>query len=352
MSKKILVVDDEPMITNTLYTMISLITDHEVIEFNEPEKAVEYLKTETVDLILSDFMMPGLNGLEFLRKAKEINPEIITILLTGYADKENAIKSINEVGLYYYMEKPWENEALLRIVENAIEKHGLVDSLKVKIKELEKANYEINRLYEFLKKDFTQETENISNIIMLMANMIEAKDEYTEGHVRRVGTISRKLAERIGLPKAKVQKIELAGVIHDIGKVGVPENILSKTGPLTEEEFEVMKKHTVMGEMICKPLGSLQECLDAIRHHHEKLDGTGYPDGLKEDEISLDARIVGIADIFDALNTKRPYRDRLPLERTKQIMMGDAEKGKIDKDLVNLLFKMIEDGEADDFLDA
>src|SRR5210317_234464 len=119
MTKKILVVDDEPMITATLNTMISMITEHEVLECNVPQDAVDIVRDQEIDLILSDFMMPGMNGLEFLKKAKEVRPDVTTILLTGYADKENAIKSINEVGLYYYLEKPWDNESLIRIVQNA-----------------------------------------------------------------------------------------------------------------------------------------------------------------------------------------------------------------------------------------
>lgn len=345
MSRTIMVVDDEKMITTTLSAMFKLMLKENVLVFNDVDQALACsdLENNRVDLIISDFMMPKMNGLEFLKNVREKCPDTVTILLTGYADKENAIRSINEIGLYYYLEKPWDNNALIQVVKNGLEKKELEDDLKRKYGELEKSNQEITRLYELLKHDYSAETENTKNLVVTLANVIEAKDKYTDGHTRRVGMISRKLGEKLGLSGEKLNFLETAGIIHDIGKVGVPENILNKPGKLTDEEFDIIKKHSEIGETIIRPLGSLQECLSPVRHHHEKLNGSGYPDGLKGDEISIETRILCVADIFDALYSDRPYRDKMPISKIKEILLQDTQKGCLDEKVVHALYEMIDD---------
>ncbi|MDP4093462.1 MAG: response regulator [Bacillota bacterium] len=350
MGKTILVVDDEIMITTTLSTLIRMVLKYNVQVYNDPVEALqsEELTHKKVDMIISDFMMPGMNGLEFLKKARDKYPDVVPILLTGYSDKENAIKSINEVGLYYYLEKPWDNNNLIKIIQNGLEKKDLSDSLKLRYMEIQQSHEEIERLYSLLKKDYQQEVDNARNLIISLANVIEAKDKYTDGHTRRVGVISRTLGEKLGLPEEKLQQLEISGTIHDIGKVGVSETILNKPGKLTEEEFDLMKKHAEIGENICKPLNCMQNCLDAIRHHHEKLNGSGYPDGLKGDEISQEARVIAVADIFDALYSKRPYRDKLPLDKVRNIMKEETADGCLDQDIVNSLFELLDLGKITD----
>lgn len=343
MSKTIMIVDDEIMITSTLATLIKIVLKLNVAVYNDPIEALnsEELSGQKIDLVISDFVMPGMNGIEFLKTVKRKSPEAVSILLTGYADKENAIRSINEVGIYYYLEKPWDNENLLKIVKNGLEKKDLSDDLKKKHKELLQSNQEITRLYDLMKKDYQQETDSVKNLIISLANVIEAKDKYTDGHTRRVSFISRILGEKLGLPVEKLRNLEIAGIIHDIGKVGVSETILNKPGKLTEEEFEAIKMHTTIGENICRPLNSLSECLDPVRHHHEKLNGSGYPDGLSGDELSIEARIIAVADIFDALYSKRPYRDKLPLDQVRSIMLEEGANGCLDKKVVETLIQLL-----------
>jgi len=342
-----MVVDDEKMITTTLSTMFKLMLKENVIVYNDVDQALacKELENKSVDLIISDFMMPKMNGLEFLKNVKEKCPDTVSILLTGYADKENAIRSINEVGLYYYLEKPWNNNDLIKIVKNGLEKKELKDDLKEKYEELETSNGEISRLYELLNHDYNKETESTKNLIITLANVIEAKDKYTDGHTRRVGLISRLLGEKLGIEEEKLNYLEIAGMIHDIGKVGIPEYILNKPGKLTDEEFEIIKKHSEIGETILKPLGSLKECLIPVRHHHEKLNGSGYPDGLKGDNITIETRILGVADIFDALYSDRPYREKLPISTVQDILMKDVERGCLDGKVVQTLFEMISTGD-------
>lgn len=346
MNKTIMVVDDEKIITSTLSTMFRYMLKGNVVAYNDVEQALNALEENDVDLVISDFMMPKMNGLEFLKNVRKKRPNIVTILLTGYADKENAIKSINEVGLYYYLEKPWNNDDLIKVVMNGLEKKKLEDELKDKFIELENSNKEITRLYELIKHDYSTETENIKNLIITLANVIEAKDKYTDGHTRRVGVLSRLIGEKLSIDEDGLQALEIAGIIHDIGKVGVPEMILNKPSKLTDEEFEVIKKHSVIGETIIKPLGSLKDCLMPVRNHHEKLNGTGYPDGLVGEEINIETRIICVADIFDALYSDRPYRNKMSIEVIKKILREDVERGCLDERVVNVLIDMIDTEEV------
>ncbi len=353
MDRTIMVVDDEHMITTTLSTMFQLMLKEKVITYNDVEQALtcEELEKQKVDLIISDFMMPKMNGLEFLKRVREKSPRTVTILLTGYADKENAIRSINEIGLYYYLEKPWNNHDLIKVVKNGLEKKELEDELKDNYQRLEDSNREITRLYELLQNDYTKETESTKNLVITLANVIEAKDKYTDGHTRRVGTISRLLGEHLGIAAEKLDFLEIAGLIHDIGKVGVPESILNKPGKLTREEFDLIKKHSEIGETILRPLDSLKACLVPVRSHHEKLNGTGYPDALRDEEITLETRILCVADIFDALYSDRPYREKQSLNKVREILKEEVQNGCLDVRVVEALFDLIDRGVVDIIFD-
>lgn len=343
-AKRILIVDDEVMITETISTYLELTTDLQVFTANDPVIGLNYMRNEEIDLVISDFLMPGMNGLEFLRKVKEIAPDATLVLLTGYADKENAIKAINQVGLYYYIEKPWNNEDLVRIVKNGLEKKKLLDDLREKIVELEHSQGEIDRLYKLLKDEYEQEKENIENVIISLAKAIEAKDKYTEGHTERVKDLATLVGQRLDLSGERLKVLETAAMIHDIGKIGVPEMILNKPGKLTEEEYRIIKNHPVIGEEICQPLNTLSNTRRVVRHHHEKLDGSGYPDGLKGEEICLEARILAVVDIFDALYSDRPYRAKMPIEQCIHILREETDQGKLDPQVVEILFQLIEEG--------
>jgi putative two-component system response regulator len=170
-----------------------------------------------------------------------------------------------------------------------------------------------------------------------LALSIEAKDPYTRGHCDRLAEYSAAMAERLGLPQEQCVALRRAGVVHDIGKIGVPEHVLVKKGPLTAEEWSIMKQHPIVGERICAPLKSFRLVLPVIRHHHEKLDGSGYPDGLKGDRIPLTARILQVIDVFDALTTDRPYRAALPREDALATMWEEARRGWWDSSLLSEL---------------
>lgn len=344
---KILLIDDEPMITTTLSTLIEMMLDYEVITYNSPKALIEsgILESEKIDLVISDFIMPYMNGLDLLSVIKEKQPNIVPILLTGYSDKESAIKSINELGLYYYLEKPWDNNELIKVIQNGIEKAKLEKELGQKLVEIEKKNQEISRLYDLLRRDFDKEMGNVLEFIVSLTNLVEAKDAYTENHTRRVADLAIALGKRKSLDKEQLKHIEIGAMIHDIGKVSTPESILNKPSALTKEEFEIMKAHPEAGARIIRPISSLQIPSELVLSHHEKLDGSGYPNGLRGEEISIETRIITICDIFDALYTDRPYRKGMSIEKALEIIKSDADHGKLDSELVGYLQEMAESGE-------
>ncbi len=193
-------------------------------------------------------------------------------------------------------------------------------------------------------KRATDELEDSAAVINALANAIEGKDHCTCGHVERVGAYCVSIGRRLGLSADELAALKTGGVVHDIGKIGIPDHILNKPGKLTDEEYAVIKRHPVIGYDILKSLRTFHNVLPIVRWHHERPNGTGYPDGLKGDELPLLPRITSVADVFDALSTDRPYRAALPLPKCKEILLSDAEKGWLDMDLVKLFCEGLDAG--------
>lgn len=192
----------------------------------------------------------------------------------------------------------------------------------------------MNAKVEQSRLELAAQMENIEDVVISLARTIDAKDKYTEGHTERVSQYAVFLGERLSMSDRQLETLRIGALIHDLGKIGIDLNILNKPGKLTDEEFEQIRLHPALGQQICSPLKALQEVGDIIRHHHEKLDGSGYPDGLCGEQISLNARIVSIVDIFDALTTERSYRAALPVTESLLIMKEEAAQGKLDSQLL------------------
>jgi putative two-component system response regulator len=270
-----------------------------VVCAEDGDRALDAVRQGVVDLALLDVRMPGATGFSACLAIKS-QPEtrlIPVVLVTSLTSMDDRIQGIM-CGADDFLSKPVNKHELLARVRSLL------------------------RL-----KEFTDELENAETVVFSLALGIEAKDPYTEGHCDRLSKYSVALAERMGLPDDIRVALRRAGTVHDIGKLGVPENILLKPGPLTDEEWVIMKQHPVIGERICSPLRSFRLVLPIIRHHHEKLDGSGYPDGLKGDEIPLTARILQITDIYDALTTERPYRNALRPQAAFAVMREEVKRG-------------------------
>ena len=286
----ILIVDDEEnnlqLLKRTFRGQYNLLTAHNGLE------ALDVVKehSDEISLIVSDQKMPVMEGTEFLKQANDINPQIIKILLTGHVGTDILVSAINECNLFQYILKPYEPEELKIAVESGVLKYSMANSNKLYYKELRELFYKT---------------------IRAISNTLDTKDAYTNGHSLRVTLYSMILASNMNLDNDYMEDIEIAGLLHDIGKIAMPKNILCKNGKLTDEEFMVMKAHPVKGEKIVFNIKKLQTIASWVKSHHEKWDGRGYPDGLKGEEIPLPGRIIALADTYDAMTSTRPYRKAL-----------------------------------------
>ena len=308
----ILIADDDET-NRALLAEILGAEQYRIVHAQDGEEAIEVLENGEVDLVLSDVMMPRRSGFAVCRALKS-NPDtrlIPVVLVTSLSASEDRMQGI-ESGADDFINKPVNKEELLARVRSL---------LKI--------------------KQFTDELDHAESVLFALALSIEAKDPYTEGHCDRLSQSSEALAKRLNLPEEERIAVRRGGVTHDIGKVAVPDQILLKPGPLTPEERTVMQRHTVVGAGICSPLKSFRSVLPIIRHHHEKIDGSGYPDGLKGDAIPLTARILQTVDIYDALTTDRPYRKALAPQRAFTLMREEVKKGWWDGALVDELEAMV-----------
>lgn len=289
----ILVVDDE--IDNVNLLKRTLRREYDVITATSGFEALEILSSvdKEVALIISDQRMPGMTGVEFMAKTMEIHPWTVRILLTGYSDIDAMIDGINKCELFQYVTKPWDPSELKMIVDKAVESYVLTVTKNSLLKQL---------------RDLLYRT------VQSITEALDEKDKYTHGHSKRVTLYSMILGREIKLDEDTLEKLQLAGLLHDIGKIGTPEAILNKPGGLTHEEFDKIKMHPGKGREIIGSIKQLNEISSWLRSHHEKYDGTGYPDRLKGDEIPLPGRILAVADTYDAMTSDRSYRKGLPHE--------------------------------------
>jgi putative two-component system response regulator len=281
---------------------------YRILEAKRPMEAIEVLSQEKVDLVVVDLMMPEMSGTDFCRKIKsDRRTRLIPILmLTSIQGAESEIAGISS-GADEFLVKPLQPQVVRTRVRAMLRNKALIDSL-----------------------------EEAETILFALAQSVEQRDANTGEHCKRLAHYSMMLGRALGLPECDIRSLHRGGYLHDIGKICVPDAILFKPGSLTDDEWGVMRTHTIIGESICRPMKSLSGVLPIIRNHHEKWDGTGYPDGLKGEDIPLLARILQIADIYDALISQRPYKRAFTHDETIQMMLEEARRGWRDPRLVPL----------------
>ena len=311
---KVLVVDDDPANVKLLEALLRPLNYQVFKAFNGIE-ALLMIKRMDFDLVLLDIMMPDMDGYDVCRRIKSTQATrlIPIILVTALDDLDAKVKGI-EAGADDFLTKPPNKTELLARTKSLIKLKRLNNSLT-----------------------------SIEQVLFSLAKTVEAKDTYTHGHIERVSNLATSLGKNMDLSGNELKALRFGSALHDIGKIAAPENILHKPGRFDANEWEVMKNHPEEGWKICMPLkDNLGSALDIIRHHHEKLDGSGYPDGLKGQEISTVVRIMAVVDIYDALITDRPYRKGMTKEKAFQILREECEDGKLDKDIVEQLIKQVE----------
>lgn len=309
-----LVVDDDTMVRRTLGRVLAS-QGMAVLEAASADEALTLLATEgPVPLVLADIYMPGRSGIDLLRDIRRRHPDTAVVMITGVAEVRSAVECM-QLGALDYLAKPLQIEEVRARVHNALERHRLA----LENRYLQESYQE--RLETQLRELSRRNKEMFLGQVQMAVRMLEKKDEYTRGHSDRVAEYAVRTAIQLGFTGAILEEIRLGGILHDIGKIGVRDAVLNKPGPLSPREFEDIRLHVLAGEEILEPLRRDHPVvLDIVRSHHEHLDGTGFPDALAGDEIPLLARVVSVADAFDAMTTSRAYRiPRSPAEAMEEL---------------------------------
>lgn len=289
----VLFVDDEPWVLSALHRLFAD-TEYRCLFCGSPEEALRLAETEKIRVVVSDNQMPGMSGIDFLYRLKMVSPDTVRIMMTAYANLGVAISAINKSEAFRFITKPWDNDELLALVAEGLARYSMLHSLRSH----DEAHYRS------------------------LAQTVELKDPYTRGHCDRVADYAERLARAAGVDEPLLTCIRHGSILHDCGKIGVPEKVLNFPGKLTLEEFAVVKQHPDWGTQVAREANLPEAVINVILYHHERIDGSGYPAGLAGSHIPLEARIVAIADVFDALTSDRPYRQANTFVEATEILMG------------------------------
>ena len=317
-SKCVLVVDDEPAVRQLIAGILTK-AGHRVVTALSPAEAIRIVETEDVGVVVTDINMPGgISGLELIGALHARRPGLPIIPVTGSADEANLQEALDR-GAAGFITKPFKALELRSKIDTAI---GRCHLAEVELRE---------RLLA-------------PTVASVLANAIEVRDQGMEGHTERLGGLALEIGRRVGLSGPALEALELGAILHDVGKIGIPDSIMMKPGPLTADERLVMEEHPVIGDRMLAPLALLEAVRPIVRHHHERWDGSGYPDGLAGEEIAVPARIVAVADSIEAMSGARPYRS--PLSEVELIQeLGRGRGRQWDPELVDIALSLIKGGE-------
>ncbi len=332
--RKILVVDDETLLLSGIRRALRRM-GYETFSAENGEAALKIVEeVGDLDMILTDQRMPGMSGTELLREIKERAPHVVRVCMSGHADRPEILESINRGNVFRFLMKPWDLEEFEQTIHASIEQSDLIAENQLFHQLLHDENQNLNTERKSLlsvvdeqSQALIEKTQRLDEALMetvrALAYSIEAKDAYTAGHSELVSRFAVALGEEIGLNDEDLECLRLAGILHDVGKLGVPDSVLLKPGRLTPQEFEVIRSHPEVGERILRDIKFPYQILPIVRLHHERWDGTGYPDKLAGTDIPLLARLTHIVDVYEAITARRVYREPMPLDRVIQVF----EKG-------------------------
>ena len=341
----VLVVDDEEPIRNALRKFLKQ-QQFEVFAAASADEALQQLRLHKISLMLSDIRMPGTSGVDLVPQALEIEPDLAILMLTAVNDATSAALCMQR-GALDYLTKPIELADLGRAVQRALKR-----------REMQLENRHLN---QWLKEEVTTRTaelqrerhrlERVSTATLeVLVNALEAKDPYLRGHSARVADLSANIATEMRLTEEDVERIRVAGRLHDLGKIGTRDAVVNKEGPLSADEFEHVKQHVIIGAQILSPLVHLGDIVAMVKSHHERFDGTGYPDGLRGEEVPLGGRIIAVAEVYDALTTARPYQEKMTPEQAVE-RMADLSGTVLDPKVYEALVRLVARRQTLVFLD-
>lgn len=337
--KNLLIVDDEESIRNLLKRILEKEGYH-CIPAADAEEASLFLAEHPVDLVISDINMPGRSGIQLLEEIRREYPTIGTIIITGNRDQE-IVEAAISIGAYGYLLKPFQKDQVVVSVKDALRRRMIEIQNRFEVENLE---CDIEDKRQSLITANIRLTLMINGFIRAMAKAVESRDPYTAGHQQRVADIAAVIAARMDFLEERIMYLKMAGSIHDIGKISVPAEILSKPGRLSQSEMNIIREHPLTGYEILKEIEFPYPFAEIVYQHHERIDGSGYPNGLTGDQIHLDAKILAVADVLEAMASHRPYRPALGVA----IAMEEIQKNKgrfYDPQVVDVCCKAIENGE-------
>ena len=296
---KIIVVDDEQGIVDSLSIFLKR-SGYDFTGLTNPLEAIERVRNEHFDMMILDFMMDPIHGDEVIEEIRKFNKDLYILLLTGHKDLAPPLETIKRLEIQGYCEKSDKFDQLLLLIESGIKSIEQMNTIKTINKQLHDKNEELERAY--------------LDTIGILRQTVEAKDPYTRGHSDRVSEYSVLIGKKLGLDEKTLHILKIGGLFHDIGKIGIPDSILLKESKLSDEEYSQIKNHPMIGVHMLGDAAIFTDILPIVKHHHERYDGRGYPSQLVGDDIPYVARIAAVADTFDAMTSKRSYRDSLPID--------------------------------------
>jgi putative two-component system response regulator len=319
MEDRILIVDDEELICRLLAQRLTG-EGYSCVTANNGREALTHFYKNAFSLIISDIKMPEMDGIELLKKVKGLNPNMLVIMVTAYPEIDMAVDAMR-LGAYDFIIKPADLDLIVLSVKKALEKKRLEEELEAYHMNLERLVEErtakLQNAYRVLKKAHLDS-------VKVLAEAIDAKDPYTRGHSDRVRRMSLRIATRLGFSEERLESLEYGALLHDIGKIGIKDEILQKPGVLNAGEYQYIQEHPLIGVKIVEGIDFFKDKIPMIRHHHERFDGKGYPDGLAGEAIPLEARIITVPDAFDAMTSVRPHSQSKAL----QDVLLELERGK------------------------
>ena len=354
----VLFVDDE---INILKAIQRLLRNEpmRVLTASRPQEAIDLLETTEAQVVVSDQRMPEMSGVDLLSMVRDRHSDVVRMMLTGYTEMNIAVEAINRGEIYRLITKPWNDDELKATLRQAFDHYDLKREIKRLNQVTREQNFKLQDMNKNLEAKVRERTKQLAEknqelrtayiqTITALAEAIDAKDAYTRGHSERVAVYASKVARRMGLGKDMIERTYFAGLLHDVGKIGIPDAIITKPDRLNAEEYEEIKKHPEIGAKILEPVEFLRNIVPCVRHHHEWFDGSdrGYPDRLMSDRIPLPSRVILVADTVEAMTSDRPYRNALPIETVVQ-ELHKYSGSQFDPQCVNAMLDLLEDeGEA------
>jgi len=329
MQKKrtVLFVDDEPNILKAVQRLLRQ-EEMDVLCASTGEEALEVLGQTPAQVVVTDQRMPQMSGVDLLSAVRERYPEIIRMMMTGFTEIKVAVEAINQGEIYRLITKPWNDDELRATLRQAFEQADLKEEIKRLNRVTREQNFRLQDMNRNLEEKVRERTKQLANkhqelrtayvqTVGALAEAIDAKDAYTRGHSERVGVYASKIAREMGFTKEFIERVYIAGLLHDVGKIGIRDAVITKPDKLTREEYEEIMEHPAIGARILEPVDFLADIAPCVRHHHEWYDGSsrGYPDRLRGDSIPLPSRIILVADTVEAMTSDRPYRKALTIDR-------------------------------------